>query len=367
MFGIVNESTRQPCPDPARQVIEKGEAIGLANNTVLINRDGSECIISDSGAPIKDAAGHIIGVVMVFRDVTDTRKLEREVLKVEKLESLGVLAGGIAHYFNNFLTGIIGNISLAKLDAQPGMGVYPILDEMQRAATCAKNLTQQLLTFSKGGEPVKQTTNLAGLVQEAASFALRGSNVRCDFSFPSDLFLAEVDEGQVAQVIHNLILNADQAMPSGGIISVSGRNEALTEQNAFALEKGDYVKITIHDRGAGIKKEYLKKIFDPYFSTKQKGSGLGLAVAYSVIDKHDGNISVESDSGAGTTFTIFLPAAYEVETRRQATASIFESGEGRRVLVMDDEDFIRKLARQMLEKLSYSVDVSHDGEDTIAQ
>ena len=367
VFHIVNEVTRQPIPNPAKQVIEKGEMIGLANNTILTSGEGTEYLIADSGAPIKDGSGRIIGVVLVFRDVTETRKLEREVLKVEKLESLGVLAGGIAHDFNNFLTGIIGNISLAKLDTHPGMGVYPILDEMQRAAIRAKNLTQQLLTFSKGGEPVKQTTDLAELVQEAAVFALRGSNVRCDFSFQPDLFLAEVDAGQVAQVIHNLILNADQAMPSGGIISVNGENVPLPSHNTFALEKGDYVKITIQDSGAGIKKEYLKKIFDPYFSTKQKGSGLGLAVAYSVIDKHSGSISVESDGDVGTTFTIHMPAAYEMETRRQTEASEFVSGAGRRVLVMDDEDFIRKLARQMLEKLGYSVEVSHDGEDAVAK
>ena len=367
VFHIVNEVTRQPIPNPARQVIEYGEIIGLANNTILTSREGTEYLIADSGAPIKDGGGSIIGVVLVFRDVTETRKLEREVLKVEKLESLGVLAGGIAHDFNNFLAGIIGNISLAKLDTQPGMSVYPILDEMQRAATRAKNLTQQLLTFSKGGEPVKQTSDLGELVQEAAVFALRGSNVCCDFSFQPDLFLAEVDEGQVAQVIHNLILNADQAMPSGGIISVSGVNVTLQTQNAFSLEKGDYVQITIRDSGTGIKKEYLKKIFDPYFSTKQKGSGLGLAVAYSVIDKHSGSITVESDSDVGTTFTIILPAAYEMETRRQETASEFVSGAGRRVLVMDDEDFIRKLARQMLEKLGYTVEVSVNGDDAIAK
>ena len=367
VFNIANEATRQPSPDPVRQVIEKGEIVGLANNTILTSRDGTEYVIADSGAPIRDGSGRIIGVVLVFRDVTETRKLESEVLKVEKLESLGVLAGGIAHDFNNFLTGIIGNISLAKLDARPGMGVYPILDEMQRAAARAKNLTQQLLTFSKGGEPVKQVSDLAVLIREAAVFALRGSNVRCEFGFQPDLFLSEVDEGQVAQVIHNLILNADQAMPSGGVITVSGENETLTSRNAFALEEGDYVKIVIRDRGTGIKKEYLKKVFDPYFSTKQKGSGLGLAVAFSVIDKHRGRIDVESDIDSGTTFTIYLPAAYEMASRPQAAVSKLAVGANRRLLVMDDEDFIRKLARQMLEKMGYSVEVSEDGEEAVAK
>jgi len=304
-------------------------------------------------------------IIGTIRDITEARKMENEILKVEKLESIGVLAGGIAHDFNNFLAGIIGNLSLAKLDTRPGERITPILDDIEKAALRAKNLTQQLLTFSKGGEPVKQTTDLADLVKDAALFALRGSNVRCEFNFQPDLRLAEVDEGQITQVIHNLILNADQAMPSGGIVAISGENVTLPANNAVALDAGEYVKLVVQDGGTGIKKEYLKKIFDPYFTTKQKGSGLGLAVAFSVIEKHDGRIGAESKLGEGTTFTIHLPAACAMKTGGKKTQAELADGAGRRVLVMDDEAFIRKLAGQMLTKMGCRVAFAEDGEEAI--
>jgi PAS domain S-box-containing protein len=222
VFRIVNERTREPCVDPVEKVLATGQIIGLANHTMLIARDGREFIIADSGASIMDLEGAIIGVVLVFRDITGQERIEKELLKMEKLQSLGVLAGGIAHDFNNFLTGIIGNLSLAKLDIQPGHPVLRPLDEMEKAALRAKELTQQLLTFSKGGEPVRRTAIVTDLVREAAQFALRGSNVRCDIKIDAHLRPADIDEGQIAQVIHNLILNADQAMPDGGIVTIAG-------------------------------------------------------------------------------------------------------------------------------------------------
>ncbi|UCF93441.1 MAG: PAS domain S-box protein [Desulfobacterales bacterium] len=364
VFTIVNELTRQPCDDPVRQVIESGKIVGLANNTVLLSRDGSEYVIADSGAPILDPDKNIVGAVLVFRDVTEKRKMEKEIQKVEKLESLGVLAGGIAHDFNNFLAGILGNLSLAKLDLRPTDAVYPRLQEMEKAALRAKNLTQQLLTFSKGGEPVRSTAELTQLTKESALFALRGSNVRCDFEFEADVLFAEVDEGQISQVIHNLILNADQAMPEGGIIYIRGERIALLPSNALSLEAGEYAKLTIQDRGTGIKKEHLKKVFDPYFTTKQKGSGLGLAVAYSIIDKHNGRITVDSELGVGTTFSIYLPAVPESECKPTDAKSPIRYGAGR-ILVMDDEDFIRELASQMLKKMGYAAALAQDGEQAL--
>ena len=207
VFHIVNELSRQPCENPVQQVIKKGAVVGLANDTVLISRDGSEYVIADSGAPIRDADGQIIGVVMVFRDATEARLTETELLKIEKLESLGVLAGGIAHDFNNFLTGIIGNISLAKLDLEPGERILTQLNDMEKAAMRAQELTQQLLTFSKGGEPIRRPTSITRLVTESAQFALRGANVRCEFAFASDQLAAEVDEGQI--VGHTCLLKED--------------------------------------------------------------------------------------------------------------------------------------------------------------
>jgi PAS domain S-box-containing protein len=364
VFRIVNERTREPCVDPVEKVLATGQIVGLANHTMLIARDGREFIIADSGAPILDLEGAIIGVVLVFRDITGQERIEKELLKMEKMQSLGVLAGGIAHDFNNFLTGIIGNLSLAKLDIQPGHPVLRPLDEMEKAALRAKALTQQLLTFSKGGEPVRRTAIVTDLVREAAQFALRGSNVRCDLKIDADLRPVDIDEGQIAQVVQNLILNADQAMPDGGIVTIAGTNVSLPSDNPFALAPGDYVQLSIQDQGMGIKPAHVKKVFDPYFTTKQKGSGLGLAVAYSIISKHDGQLTVASTLGEGSRFTVLLPAsASEVAAAKKAHDGLI-AGSGR-ILVMDDEDFIRDLALAMLKKMGYDVALARDGQTAV--
>ncbi len=361
VFQIVNERTREPCANPVEKVLQTGQIVGLANHTLLIARDGREYFIADSGAPILDAERAIVGVILVFRDITERQAIQRELSKMEKLQSLGVLAGGIAHDFNNFLTGIIGNLSLAKLDLQTGKPVDSALDEMEKAALRAKDLTQQLLTFSKGGDPVRHTADIADIVHEAAQFALRGSNVRCDVALEADLHLSEVDGGQIAQVLYNLIINADQAMPEGGTITLRGDNVALPSDNAYALPPGDYIRLAVQDQGLGIRTDHLKKVFDPYFTTKQKGSGLGLAVAYSVISKHDGQLTVDSQLGEGTTFTILLPASDRPLQRVADQGHAVTSGSGY-VLVMDDEDFIRDLAERMLTKMGYRVAVAADGQ-----
>jgi len=300
-------------------------------------------------------------VISTTRDITEQRHIENELLKIEKLQSLGVLAGGIAHDFNNFLTGIIGNLSLAKLELQPGSPVLRSLNEMEKAAIRAQDLTQQLLTFSKGGEPVKHTANLGELVREAAQFSLRGSNVRCDIQVQSDLNPTDVDEGQISQTLHNLMINADQAMPDGGTVTIRGANEVLESGNPYALKPGNYICLSIQDQGMGIKTEYLKKIFDPYFTTKQKGSGLGLAVAYSVINKHDGQLSVNSKLGQGTTFTIRLPASKSTVMSPSVAQESMTVGTGR-ILVMDDEEFIREVAANMLTRMGYEVVLAADGQ-----
>ncbi|MGB5985228.1 MAG: PAS domain S-box protein [Desulfobacterales bacterium] len=365
VFRIISETTRQPRTNPVATVLETGRITALANHTVLIAKDGREFLIADSGAPILDHAGEIIGVVLVFRDTTDRQLMEKELLKMEKLKSLGVLAGGIAHDFNNFLSGIIGNVSLAKLLIQSGSPGARELDEMEKAAVRAKDLTQQLLTFSKGGDPVKCTTRIAELVRESTRFALRGSNVGCDYQINSDLRLAEVDEGQIAQVLHNLMINADQAMPDGGVVSIKGRNVTLSAGNPYLLEAGDYIQISVQDQGLGIKAEHLKKVFDPYFTTKQKGSGLGLAVAYNIIAKHNGKLTVTSQLGEGATFTILLPACEGTRIGDRRDSREILTGEGR-ILIMDDEDFIRNLAEAMLKRMGYQVALAPDGEAAVA-
>jgi signal transduction histidine kinase/ActR/RegA family two-component response regulator len=344
--------------------METGGIVGLANNTILIGRDGKEHVIADSAAPIMDRRSKIIGAVLVFRDVSEKRKMEAELVKAQKLESLGVLAGGIAHDFNNFLTVLIGNLSLAKMDAKPGDQVGAWLNEMEKASLQAKTLTQQLLTFSRGGQPVKQMVNLAELVKNSTTFSLRGSNVRCDFSIPEDLLTVEADEGQIGQVINNLILNATHAMPEGGILEIRSKNVILSADNEFSLPTGPYLKTSFRDQGVGIGPDHLPKVFDPYFSTKQKGSGLGLTVAYSIVDKHNGRLTVESELGQGTTFTIYLPASENLTSQSTNEMTSLFIGKGK-ILVMDDEKFIRDVAIHMLGKIGYEVTVAEDGNQAV--
>ena len=301
---------------------------------------------------------------VLVTDITARRKLEEELLKAQKLESLGVLAGGLAHDFNNLLTAILGNISLAKMDARPGDGIHERLEEAERASERAQSLTQQLLTFSRGGAPVKKTLSIKDTVRDIASFALHGARSKCEFSLDDDLWSVEADEGQLSQVINNLVINADQAMPDGGTVRVSARNVAVNSHSGLPIAPGDYVMISIIDRGIGIPREHLKKVFDPYFTTKQKGSGLGLATTYSIIKRHNGHIAVESTAGAGATFHLYLPATGQVHQKEPSPAGAARSGSGR-VLIMDDEDMVRDVAGKILTRLGYDVAFARDGAEAI--
>jgi PAS domain S-box-containing protein len=361
VFYIVNEQTRRPCENPVDKVLLQGAVVGLGNNTVLISRDGTERVIADSGAPIRDHMSRIIGVVLVFRDITEKRRMEQELLRTQKLESLGNLAGGIAHDFNNILTAVVNTVALAKMNTTDNK-MEAMLTKIEKASLQARNLTQQLLTFSKGGAPIKKATSLKELIRDSASFALRGSNVRCHFYIPDDLSPADIDEGQISQVINNLIMNADEAMPEGGVIQVKAEN-VFIDEGVLPLRKGDYVKISIKDGGVGISEKYLQKIFDPYFTTKQKGSGLGLSTSYSVIMKHEGYITAESDVGTGTTFYIYLPASQKVREEQEEGGALVK-GKGR-VLLMDDEEIVRDAADEVLTYLGYTVETVADGEEVI--
>ncbi len=364
IFNIINENTRKQCDNPVAKVLETGGIVGLANNTVLVGKDRTERVIEDSGAPILDHQNRTLGVVLVFRDATEKRRMQGERQKAQKLESIGILAGGIAHDFNNFLTGILGNLSLIQLDIDPGDSMYPRLKDMEKAALRAKNLTEQLLTFSKGGEPVKRLTQIDTLVREASQFAVRGSNVRCQFDFPDDLWPSEVDAGQLGQVVHNLVINAVQVMPEGGVITISVKNTRVEPGSHLKLLPGLYIRIMIEDHGTGIKKDHLDKIFDPYFTTKQKGSGLGLTIVYSIIEKHDGHVTVYSKLGQGTTLNIYLPASPGSAVKSPKPEETMISGAGR-ILVMDDEPFIQTLASRMLGKMGYESELAKDGAEAI--
>ena len=364
VFHIINENTRKECENPVTKVMKTGKIIGLANHTALVARDGRERVIADSGAPIRDAGKNIIGVVLVFRDITEKQKMEQELLKLDKLKSIGILAGGIAHDFNNLLMAILGNISIAKLAADPGGKIFERLTEAEKASLRARDLTRQLLTFSKGGAPVKKTILIMELIKESTGFALKGSNVRCKFQIDDDLWPVEADEGQISQVINNLVINADQAMPDGGIIKIQADNIIAGAKDILALKEGKYVKISIKDEGIGISKKYLTKIFDPYFSTKQKGSGLGLASAFSIITNHDGHIAVESEPKTGTVFNIYLPASFKDVAATKKDKKMPAMGRGK-ILVMDDEEIVREVMGEMLKAIGYESELARDGTEAI--
>ncbi len=307
--------------------------------------------------------------LVFINDVTERRRMEEELFKAQKLESIGVLAGGIAHDFNNYLHGILGNLSIAKDNAIKSAiqneKIHEKLTEAIKISELARNLAQQLLTFAKGGEPNLRLSSLSEIIKDAANLGLMGSNVKCEFSIPDDLWNAEVDRGQISQILSNLIINAKQAMPQGGVINVKAENVILDDQNEFSLTPGPYLKISIIDQGFGIPEENLTKIFDPFFTTKPNGNGLGLAISYSIIKNHHGYIGVTSKVGEGTTFFIYLPAApdkiLKVEERKEMSKV---SGVGR-ILVMDDEDFIRELSYEMLKSMGYEAVTAKDGAEAI--
>lgn len=364
LFQINNKESSVDNDNIGHVLLESGEFDKPTNQTFLIKSTDKNRIISSNRTPLHDEDNNIIGLVLVFRDITDTQILEAERLKATKLESIGILAGGIAHDFNNYLSSILGSISLAQTYLKTDEKVMAILAEADKASTRARELTQQLLTFSKGGVPIKKTSSITECVMDASSFALRGSNVSCKYSFPDDLWLIDADTGQIGQVFHNLALNADQAMPEGGIIEINAQNMQVTAKDSLPLSIGKYVKISVTDHGTGIPQEHLNKIFDPYFTTKQKGSGLGLAVAYSIMKNHDGLITANSEIGTGTNFNIYLPASEGNNKQQERSDSDIFMGEGK-VLIMDDEEMVRNVVARMLNRLGYKTDSAKDGQEAI--
>jgi len=300
------------------------------------------------------------------RDITRRKRAEEELLKTQKLESLGILAGGIAHDFNNLLTVILGNISLARMRMKTGDPLAKLLGEAEKASFHAKDLTQQLLTFARGGAPVKKAVSVEGVIRDSAAFALRGSNIRSEFSFAENLWAVEIDEGQMVQVFNNILINACQAMPGGGSIRIDAENAAIEPGDGTFPGGGRYVKISIEDQGTGMTEEHLRKIFDPYFTTKQQGSGLGLAITHSIIKNHDGRITVRSALGRGTTFVIYLPASGKQRDKTGPDEKTCLEGSGK-VLVMDDEEVVREIMGEILENLGYEVSFAPDGAAAIAQ
>jgi PAS domain S-box-containing protein len=364
VYHIINKNSRLRCENPADKILAAGGVVYLDKDTILLAKDGRERIIADSGAAIRDKEGSVLGVILVFQDITEKQALEEEVLKYQKIESVGVLAGGIAHDFNNLLTAILGNISLAMALAPPEDKIIARLAEAERASLRAKDLTQQLLIFAKGGAPIKKNLNLAELLKATAAFALSGSNVSCEFAFPDDLWTVEADEGQLRQALNNLIINADQATPEGGIIKISLENCIISSEDMPPLRSGRYCKISLRDQGEGIPQQHVQRIFEPYFTTKEKGKGLGLFASYSILKKHDGHISVETTEGKGTTFTIFLPAS-DTNVGKQTKENADNQEGSVRILMLDDDEVIRKVAGDILKHLGYRVEFAKDGVEAI--
>jgi PAS domain S-box-containing protein len=365
IFAIIDEDRQEPSENPVTRVLATEKAVELSNHTRLIAKDGTQRAIADSGAPIRDREGRIIGVVLVFRDMTEKYRLMEQMQRAERLDAIGVLAGGIAHDFNNLLGGIFGYMSIAREHMSEAGPAAAALDEALQVFERARELTRQLLTFAKGGAPVRSLVDLKKLLTDCTRFALSGSNVSCSLRFPTELPNVAVDPNQIWRVIDNLVRNALQAMPHGGSLRVTGGTTHVTEGRHSVLAQGHYVLVTIADNGPGIAPDILPKIFDPFFTTKERGSGLGLATAYSVVRKHDGHIEVESQLGRGTTFHILLPAAkvdnLPVETNRIVTG---HRGEGP-ALVLDDEPYLRTLFSRYLKRLGYTVTAVRDGQDAI--
>jgi len=354
--------------DLIQQVQKTGTAYYRQEQVSILTKDGEERIIADSAAPIQGQDGKTIGIIIVIRDVTEKVRTRKELETAQKLESIGLLAGGIAHDFNNLLTAIYGNISLAKMHPDDQHKVFHYLDKTEKSLSQAKGLTQQLLTFAKGGAPVKQLANIGTLLEEVAKFSLRGSNIHVQVELADDLWSASIDTGQFSQVINNLAINANQAMPDGGTLSIKAENIFLSPKSTVPEEpKKPYIKISIADQGTGISKNHLDKIFDPYFTTKHEGSGLGLATVYSIIKNHHGRIQVQSTLGAGTTFTIFLPAAESAipsgaDENEQENTLQKHNG---KILVMDDEEIVREICGEMLMALGHTVDYAADGQEAL--
>lgn len=336
----------------------------ICGKPILVTRDLREVPVAIHCSPIKNTGGGVVGTVIVFQDISEKQKTEQELLKAEKLESLGILAGGIAHDFNNILAAILSNIQLAIRKMQKNEDITKYLTNTVETTRKASDLTKQLLTFSKGGDPVKKDAALNELIKDTTEFVLRGTNIKAEFTIPDDLWAASIDVGQISQVIYNLVINAKQAMLKGGIIHIHAENITIGEGSRF--NPGNYVKITMTDQGIGISKENLPKIFDPFFITKKDGNGLGLATSYSIIARHNGYLDVESREGYGTTFFIYLPASGLPLSVNVPEMEIAVSGVGFKILFMDDEEKILNAVGEMLScSYGYKVVLVTDGAKAI--
>lgn len=299
-------------------------------------------------------------------ETIEKEKIEEMMFKIQKLESLGLLAGGIAHDFNNMLASILGNISLVKLGFKSGDWSFERLTEAEKAINQAKELSHQLLTFVREDAPVKKIVLITDLIKYVVPFSLRGSQVQSNFDFKENIWPLEIDETQITRVVQNLIINAKQSMPKGGVINVKAENLniSIPKKIGLPIVKGKYVKVSIQDQGVGISKENLKNIFEPFFTTKKQGTGLGLSISLSIVQKHGGTITAESEPERGTIFSVYLPVSIQRTALKHREETMLIKGKGR-VLVIDDQEDILQVAGEMLKQIGYESDVAQSGTEGI--
>jgi PAS domain S-box-containing protein len=366
IFQTVDERTGKACPNLVNTALSEGKVVENVQHTILLSRHGNRFIISDNVAPIIDTDGIILGAVLVFRDITEHHRIEEGLKSTQKLESLGILAGGIAHDFNNLLSGLFGYYDLARQYAlvDDKENLLASLDSSLSVFDRARSLTQQLLTFAKGGAPLRKICNMEELIRNCASFVLSGSSVQAQIDIQPDLWNCEIDPNQIGQVIDNIIINAQQAMIQGGMLSIAAINTDIHTLPGSNNYKSKYIRIDIADNGIGIPQDEIHKIFDPFYTTKSKGSGLGLATAYSIIKRHNGHIDVTSSQGKGSVFSIYLPAAEGNLGKPFKNQERPPDGKGR-ILVMDDEPYICKIAQSLLVSFGYDVVTASDGKEAL--
>ncbi len=366
---FANQSSKSFFQEGKDGLIDKLFEFSLESNKFIeveITRNSGESGIGEMQSfeiKIENKICHLVTV----RDITEQKLLEAKLSKSDRLNSIGVIAGGIAHDFNNLVTVILGYVSMVKFDIKGDPDISKKLTMVEKASLEAKNLAQQLLTFSKGGCHIKKSVSIIETLKNSTDFALRGSTVECHYYISEDLWPVEIDEGQMNQVFTNLIINSRQAIQEAGVVNIKAENiiiENELKENGSVFHAGKHIKISIQDNGTGIPEKYINKIFDPYFTSKQNGNGLGLATIDSIIKKHEGLISVKSKEGVGTTFHIYLPASVKAAERKASEISEIVKGKGR-ILVMDDDISIRTIAEQSLSSIGYDVSLAEEGVEVI--
>jgi PAS domain S-box-containing protein len=360
IFPLIHAKTREPVSPLIKIAVRDGQTVELSKDVILTAKAGRECYVTVSAAPLQGLQGETPGAVLVLKDVTQQRLIDEELLKAGKLEAIGILAAGIAHNFNNLFAALFGNIELAKLALPPTHRAYLNLEKTDSLKERALELAGQMLTFAQGGAPVKDIHDVGQLLHQVAGYFAPGSKSEVTLDIAPDLWLAEVDQGQFSQAISNLLLNAGQSMPGGGLITIKGMN--------FERAGQAYIKITIQDEGLGIAPENLDKIFTPFFSVNPGRSGLGLTTAYSIIDRHDGQITVDSTLNQGTTITILLPATLTASRPAHPTfidAAVPGQDSPARILILEDEEVVRLVIEAMLDQAGYEATLTSDGQATV--